>query len=350
MSTQHIIELNGRRYDAQTGKILPLIERPVNKARPTSAPSHSIDGFVKPKNHAPRRVSQTTIAHHSVAKSSTLMRKSVKKPVAITALGGRQGKQTATIPAIATPAQTVHTPPQERAERAEHVKRSNLIRRFGSEIQSAMGVTNHVAVKAVPHLPVAAVSQPIAETPLSAEQTAIEANLNFKQPKIKKTPAHHRIARKLRVKPRTISLSAAVMAFVVFGGFFAFQNAPNLSMRVAAMKSQVDGSLPGYRPAGFAISGPIKYQPGEIIVSYKSNSDNRNFYITQKTSAWDTESLRENYVNGLKTSYQTVQDKGKTIYLYDDASATWVDGGIWYTIEGSSQLNTDQVLKLASSL
>lgn len=345
----HIIELNGRRYDAQTGKMLPADDTLARKAQPGHSPSRSIDGFVKPKSHAPRRVSNTSVPHHQAEKSNTLMRKAVKKPATIKPLTGKHSKKSADIfTGHVQSLQPAHTLPPERLNRAEHVKRSNLIQRFGSDIQAAVHGSHHSSSR-VAQAPVLAVSQPISE---SREEinSDIEAALSHHQPKIKKTPAHHRIARKLRVKPKTLSISAAVMAFMVLGGFFAFSNAPNLSMRVASMKSQVHGTLPGYKPSGFALNGPIKYQPGEIIVSYKSNSDNRNFQITQKTSAWDTESLRENYVNSLKTSYQTVQEKGKTIYLYNDSSATWVDGGVWYKIDGNSQLNTDQVLKLAASL
>jgi hypothetical protein len=329
--------------------MLPVNETPAQKAQPAHAPAHSIDGFVRPKSHAPRRVVSTSVPHHPVEKSSTLMRKTVKKPASITPLTGRHTKQASTVvPNSPKPVHNEHTLPAERLNRAEQVKRSSLIQRFGSEMQSVVTSAQHSAA-AVMHAPVVSISQPISE-PEEANVSDIEAATSHHQPKIKKTPVHHRIARKLRVKPRTLSVSAAVMAFVVLGGFFAISNAPNLSMRVAAMKSQVHGTLPGYKPSGFAINGPIKYQPGEIIVSYKSNSDSRNFQITQKASAWDTESLRQNYVDTLKTTYQTVQDKGKTIYLYDDASATWVDGGVWYKIDGNSQLNTDQVLKLAASL
>lgn len=347
MGTQHIIELNGRRYDALTGKIVSGTEAETQKTRPSHAPSHSIDGFTRPKAHAPRQVAASTV-HHPVHKSSTLMRKAVHKPHAVKSLTGH-GHQPATThtQAAADIMTSQYTPPTERVERAEHTKRSNLIQRYGAEITHPAPVTHHTTSHKHVEVttPVMAVSLPVQEVP-----STIEAAVTQAQPRLKKTPLHHRAARKLRVKPRTLSVSAAVMAFLLLGGFFAYNNAANLSMRVAAVKSQVHGSLPDYKPAGFALSGPIKYQPGEIVVAYHSNSDDRHYEITQKASNWDTDALRENFVAPMKLSYQTIQEKGKTIYLYDDASATWVDGGVWYKIDGASQLNTDQVLKIVSSL
>lgn len=355
VGTQNIIELNGRRYDALTGKMIPHTEVPAAKAPPSHRPQQSIDGFVRKKPHAPRKVAGTHTTHHNVEKSSTLMRRAVSKPATITALNGRRtGKPEAAVHHVSPHVQhaSSYTPPAERLDRAEQIRRSKLIKRFGSEITAKAPVKPHKqAVRHVPHVAIDSVSLPIAETSTPhQQQSAIEAAMSHDQPKLRKTPLHHRVARKIRVKPRTLSISAAVMAFVVLGGFFAYQNAPNLSMIVASRNANVEGSLPGHKPAGFSLNGPIKYQPGEIIVSYKSNSDDRSFQITQRASAWDTESLRENYVAGLKSTYQTVQEKGKTIYLYDDSSATWVDGGVWYKIDGDSKLNTEQVLDLASSL
>lgn len=344
------MELNGRKYDAQTGMPLPHTAISASKAQSSHSPHHSIDGFVKKSQHAPRKIADTKLAHHEPVKSSTLMRKSVKKPTPITHIGQRVSKfkEVFLRPEVSPiDGNQQLAPAKQRLDRANLIKRSKLINRFGAEIAPTPAA--HYASHKASHIALQAVSQPITDNSDSIN-SALENSLSHSQPKIKKATMHHRVARKIRVKPRTLSISAAVMAFMVLGGFFAYNNAPNLSMRLAAMRSDVHGSLPGYQPAGFALSGPIKYEPGKITVAYKSNSDDRSYKITQSSSKWDTESLRENYINGLKTSYQSVQEKGKTIYLYSDASATWVDAGIWYKLDGDSHLNTDQVLHIASSL
>lgn len=352
MGKQHIIELNGKKYDALTGKLLAHSEIPVRKITPVHAAHRSMDGIVKKKPHAPRKVTNTHIAHHEVAKSKTLMRKSVKKPAPITALHGTRGKQQPSI-LVTPPMQqaVVKTVPAGRIDRAGHIKKSSLINRYGSDVIAAPKNTSHkTSAHQATHAVMTSVSAPVpAEQPDKADALLASA-FSHNEPRLKKTPAHHKVARKLHMRPGTFKLSAAVLAFFVLGGFFAYSNVPNLSMRVASMRSDVNASLPRYSPAGFSMYGPIKYQPGEVVVGYKSNSDTRGYQVTLRASAWDTESLRENYVAGLKSAYQTVQNKGKTVYLYDDSSATWVDGGVWYKIEGNSQLNTDQLLRIASSL
>jgi len=122
-------------------------------------------------------------------------------------------------------------------------------------------------------------------------------------------------------------------------------------MHVASARAGVHASLPSYQPAGFSFTGPIKYKPGQITISFKSNSDNqRNFSITQSASSWDSQTLLENYVTPTGQPYQTDEVSGKTIYIYGTSNATWVDGGIWYNVQGNSSLNSAQLLRLADSI
>ena len=141
-----------------------------------------------------------------------------------------------------------------------------------------------------------------------------------------------------------------VFSVLILGGYFAYNNVPNLAMRVASARSGISGSMPGYQPSGFSLGGPIEYKTGQISISFKSNSDNRSYTVTQRNSDWNSETLLENHVAMGKRQYQTFQDKGKTIYMYDGDSASWVDNGVWYEIDGNTSLNTDQVLRIANSL
>jgi hypothetical protein len=98
------------------------------------------------------------------------------------------------------------------------------------------------------------------------------------------------------------------------------------------------------------MAGPIQYQPGEVTLNYRSTSDQRGFNVVQKNSSWNSETLLENFVTAANKPYQTFQANGRTIYIYDGNKATWVDGGIWYNIDGQSNLNSDQLLRIAGSL
>jgi hypothetical protein len=121
-------------------------------------------------------------------------------------------------------------------------------------------------------------------------------------------------------------------------------------MKVAAARAGFSASMPGYSPSGFAFKGPVQYSAGQVVVSFKSNTDDRNFKLTQQTSSWSSDSLLNNYVAAGGKEYQTYQDRGRTIYIYDGSNATWVNGGVWYQIEGNADLSSDQLVRIASSL
>jgi hypothetical protein len=72
--------------------------------------------------------------------------------------------------------------------------------------------------------------------------------------------------------------------------------------------------------------------------------------LSQRSSEWNSDALVQNFVATSRRAYQSYQDNGKTIYIYEGNNATWVDGGVWYQIEGNASLNSDQLLRIAKSL
>lgn len=340
MPKQHIIELNGKRYDAVTGEMLsskPLSNKPQNKSK-GAVNRGSIDGFSKPSSRVTRPTSPVSV--HKTQKSNTLMRKTVKKPVShsLKQSPARKGS-----PGI----QTFTSASKQKIEHAASVKKSSLVRKF-SEITSA----HHAAVIQEPS-PKSGRIQAFATATaahLDPIKSSLEAATSHEEPRGEKLHHHVKLAHKFKISPRLLSGGSLLLAGFLLTGFFAYQNMPNLNMRLASARSGVHGSLPGYKPAGFGQKGGVTYKPGQITISFKSNSDNRNFEIIQTTSSWNSEALEENYFVANKKLYTVVPDKGKVVYLYDESNASWVDGGVWYRIEGNSHLNSDQLLNLANSL
>jgi hypothetical protein len=121
-------------------------------------------------------------------------------------------------------------------------------------------------------------------------------------------------------------------------------------MRVAASRAGFTGTIPGTTPAGYAFKGPIKYDNKAIVVNYKSNSDNRAFSIIQRPSNWSSDALLTNYVSGTNMRYQTYNNRGLTVYVMDNTGAAWVDNGIWYSLNGTNTLSTEQILAMAASM
>jgi hypothetical protein len=367
VSAKTIIEINGRKYDALTGRII-TDEATLGAAKSGhgihSAPSSGvIDGFQKPRRKLQSSVVALAPISKKPQKAQTLARNIVKKPAL--AQKPKPVSQVAAPKRELSVAETrrriLSKTPAERLERAESTKQSSSVTRFSS--------TNNVPKPTItPHIAVArehvAEAAPIPSAPPLT--TTVNTNTHPTKKQVfthplaganahlalppKKQRFHQRVADTLSVSPKFVSITAACLAVIVLSGFFAYQRIPNISMKVAASRAGFSGTIPGDTPAGYAFTGPIKYENNAIVVSYKSNSDNRKFNIVQRPSDWSSEALLSNFVNGSNMHFQTYNDHGLTVYVMEKNNASWVNNGIWYTLNGTDTLSTEQVLAMAASM
>ncbi|MBP7807046.1 hypothetical protein KA047_00970 [Candidatus Saccharibacteria bacterium] len=378
--TKSVIELNGKKYDAVSGKMLseaaPQPKVTVHNAAagkkapaPRSAGTN-MDGFVRSSavsvHPTPAQKAKTTTTaqkpSHTTRKpqaAKTLMRSAVKKPSSSAHTKTFSGVSTPLDHAVTTPTQIQ----EKRAQQAHKIAQSPLISRFGFGPKPVTKTTKHLPVTPMPaHVaPVHKQAPPLtastrhtptkhANATQSTIAAAMEKSTSHNKNKLAKTKTKHKVAHKLGVSSRFVSTAAASLSILLLVGFFAYQNIPNIAVRMAANKAGFSARLPEYQPSGFAVSGPVQAAPGVVTINFASNSDGRNFQISQRPSEWNSESLLNNFVATLNQPYQTFQEAGRTIYMYNDSSATWVSGGVWYQIDGKSNLNSDQLLRVASSL
>lgn len=373
---QDVIEINGKKYDALTGK---LITGELNVASPIQMPKNIVkntntvmDGVVRKTTSnnpaisrikkAPNTARTVQTVKKSPQKSATLMRTAVHKPKVSSTQHNtlkhphQINKLTSSVPSM-------------RLFSAENIKKSPSISKFGDlqhrssvtkKIQSlpvkkpAEIVNNHPKHALVVDEP----DQKQTKAPMTRSHAAtmmIEKALeNAKAHEQKILPAvkkkRKKLAHKLGVSAKAMAISSSVLAGVLLGGFFALQNVPNLSMRVAAARAGFNASMPNYHPSGFAFSGPINYSPGQVTISFRSNTDDRAYKVSQKASNWNSDALLSNYVVAENKQYQTYMDRGRTLFIYDGSNATWVDNGVWYQIEGDSRMTTDQLVRIAASI
>lgn len=146
---------------------------------------------------------------------------------------------------------------------------------------------------------------------------------------------------------RLTSLAAGFAVFALLVGFIAYQNKASIQMQLASAKAGFAASTPVYKPEGYAM-GKVAYEPGTVTAMY--NKAAKSFTIVQKQSNWDSQTLLENFVATSNEDYQGYESNGRTIYLYGNGKATWVDGGIWYQINAGNVLPTDQLVKVAASM
>lgn len=347
---QHVIELNGKQYDALTGKI-------VGHTAEHTGVKH-VDGFVRRKStaSAPAKATPTpaTKVHHTTTKSKTLMRTTVAKPVQRT-IHAKAAPVTATTPATTPPEQPtaiVPTLKPERILRAHHVAKSTLIRKFSSDRPTSVIREAVLAVKQAPEQapPLTDAAHTIA-TPAAdgVFEKALENATSHMQQPLRKKRLHERVAKKLHIQPRTVIAGSLSTLTLLVGAFWAYQHMPSVAMRIATARAGVAASLPAYQPAGYSLKGPIEAAPGKVSVQYTSNSDDRAFKIVQQSSDWNSQTLLDNFVLGEHNQYQSMQIGGRTVYLYD-SGATWVDGGIWYQINGDSSLSSEQIRRIIDGL
>ena len=378
------IELNGRKYDARTGQIIDdsvSTEATQPTPAPTPAPAHHttrpqkssgqiLDGFMKRKvvvkdhhtvsatnrdqvdNHhsehahpvttTKNRSSSRAVAQNAkrkLEKSKTLMRPSVKKPVL------PKSDITPMKPAVKTPGHSV-----AREARAQMMPRSPHVSRFG-EPKPIVKKEVELPVAQQPLQSIPTLTQAVHKEINRMEHALDDANAHlrtFEETMVKKVP----FLRRVGFKNKAANLATMTAAFLLLVGFFGYQNKTLVEMKVAAQQSGVSANLPGYKPAGYAVKGGVQAEPGKVRVSYKSTTDDRGYTLTQQASNWNSTALLANHVtkNHCNTCFQTWQNEGKTVYVYDNSNATWVSGGVWYMVEGNANLSTDQLLKIASSL
>jgi hypothetical protein len=169
----------------------------------------------------------------------------------------------------------------------------------------------------------------------------------------------HKLALKARAKgwrrifmaPKWITVGTSSLALLLLAGFFAWQNIPQISMRVADTRAHVSASVPAYTPMGYGLAGPVKSDDAQVTVNYKAaNQTSSSYSITQQASNWDSSSVAANAVPG-GTQVQSSQVNGTTVYIYGDSNnATWVNHGVLFSLQDKANLSSDQILKIANGL
>lgn len=359
MKANNVIEINGKLYDAQSGKPIPSKQESKVVSPPSQkSTGHSIDG-VAPRS---KRSSNTSHAHRPKAaaarpthkarlhakRSTTLNRRAVKPPQihapSIPANHDGTNKKLESTPSSTA----LKHADSIRIKRAQSVHKSPAISKFSAPLTADQK----------PHT---------TKAPLTEHLTRSHEQFSGSKAQTDGTKKDHVVSKvaTAAVKTQTIHSSGAhkkhgrhitkyatgILAALVLAGYVAYLNVPGISMKIAAHQAGFAATMPSYKPAGYSLSGPIASSPGQVRLSFASNTDDRNFNLTQQPTTWDSTALLENVIVKKSQNYLTYQDRGLTIYIYDGSSAAWVNNGKLYQVEGNnSNLDTDQLLKLATSV
>lgn len=318
MQANKTVAINGRLYDAVTG--LPIDKSPKTSEKPV-APA-----IVK------KQAAETASSniHTQPQRSKTLHRRSAKKPVNSVTKRPSTGRNM-------------------------DISRNTKVTKFAPHPIPATPKPNKTAADdAAPRAhPVAARAHARTSKPAQAtiaqktskdiKDAAISAALA--QPTEKPTKSK----RKLRWSPR-FTIISAIFGVLIIGAYLTWVNIPSISVGFAASQAGISATYPQYKPDGYRLSQPVTYSDGTVTLKFKANTGSSEYSVIQTRSSWDSSAVLVNIVQkAAGDNYVTTQESGLTLYSFDD-TATWVNGGILYTIDSSAPLSGEQIRHIATSL
>ena len=390
MAKSNVIELNGKRYDAVTGTFLgeaPHTPSHNRIAKSTGHRGRSIDGFVKPPKqvntnaahatafipvHPAPKPEQKPIAHspakhvsaHQPERAKTLMRSVVKKPkidkkpaIKTQAPAEVMPKPLGTI----APKLSVTQVNPSRLEHAQETPKSEAIKKFAAPARQLAPVSRASIAAPVrrtsvtPTRPHAAVQTPQQTSKLHAPAQVTTPKRDIFEEALAHATSHEQkhpaaTSRKQRNhRRRLVNVLAGITAFLIIGGFVAYLNAPSIELRIASVRAGFHASLPTYEPVGYAMSRGVGSHNKQVTVSFHSDNGT-GFQLTQEPSNWDSSTLYDNLVATTNKNHQTIESGGRTIYLFGDTNAAWVNAGVLYQIKGNAELSNNQISELAASM
>lgn len=335
MTKKNTIVINGRPYDALTGLPVKDVSGATQQPQAT-APSVSTQTVAKPsisRQPAPHRMK-------TPQRSRTLRREAVKQP---------KGAHSSKI--------IRQTAPKARVEKSPHIQKFaphpttslKTVAAPKTEPQPQPHIHSSTVRAAHHRLASQAAPKPAARSSREIKESLLKESLHKAQPA--KHTARHKPVKKpfFAQQLRTSSVISGSLAIVLLGGYLTYINMPGISTRVAATQAGVDATYPGYKPDGYRFKGPVAFNDGQVKVSFASNSGPHHFSINQQKSNWDSQTVLDSFVLGQSEDYITNTSQGITVYTYDKGAA-WVNGGVFYTLEGTATLSTEQVLRLANSM
>lgn len=303
MTKESIIKINGKLYSAETG--LPIkneVRSVANNTRVGVKNSRQINAKTVKRLGAKKPDTGKTIltkaTRHTTVKSQTLNRKTVKRP---------------------SSKKPIKTAPKK------------VMRAPGVDI-----IAPKIAVRPAPIVP--------KDSPKKSTRKNVTPQKKSVAPQKKKQSKKGKGAKKTGIITAIIS---AIVILLIGAAVAAYFFLPAASFEVANLRADIRGKLPAYTVENYRVSTPVQSSPGQIIVNYKS--DDNEYSLMEQSSTWDSDGVLENKVKPNSKNYQTLSQKGLTIFRFDK-KAIWVNGGILYTISDNNNLGNDQILKIVDSI
>lgn len=375
--SRNIIEINGKRYDAVTGQLLgnAITKKPASTGKAindvvrsahkplietgTKASTKQLQRKIKadvvrvqPAKPAPVRKVSPRQAHHLNAhtpeKTHTLARMGVHKPAPSNPkalVRVHAPVDSVFVLSKQKPTKFTHKVDSDRLSRAKSATPNNLVHHFNT---SETGEKHRYTAVSLPSHKTNSSTQPVSLTSttdgFSAKphqnqfERAIQLARSHEQPPVP-------LKRHYPKKHHWLVVSIISLMILAIGGFLVIQNLYTIDIGLASMHADFTAKLPGYQPTGFSLIGHIQATYDQVILTYHTHTDSRNYSISQQVSNWDNQTLKS-FIDSTGQPIQSWQKLGITFYKYG-SHLTWVSGGVWYLITDHANLSNQQLLNIA---
>ena len=305
----------------------------------------------KPQHNVP--VALNDIKHRKPQTAQTLMRHSVRKPAP-----SLKRQLTVSVPThpnslgvSVTPKRSVKQIDPRRANLSKSIPKSDFIKRFATEKRSWFSGHEAAAVKVSNPATGAATISPQNRS-MDIFQKAIDRATSHQQQPVnpkQQARAAKQLARAHKpVHHRLSTVLAASLAVLLIAGFVAYSQRAAITLRFANAKAGFQAQLPNWTPSGFGVS-KFTYAPGSVAVDYSRSGTSRHYTFSQSTSKFNSDDVLKT-ITPHNTTYQTLQNGGRTIYIFGNNNAAWVDRGKLYKITSDGNLSTSDILAIATSV
>lgn len=381
MSNTQTIFLNGRRYDALTGKLLKLEDdyatvdqAPVRLHGLSKATNNkTVEGFIhnSPKRKISGNDKLSTVSNnlsHQVAphinrltqRSKTLMRDVVRRPgfqkiktqqhsakshvhqAMVKSVGATEPVRTAVsnqakaiinsdfasrVNELTTPAHPILPDPnviQTTANSEIHLKHLNQL----SQIEMSSGLDDVFS------------------------EAALKLNDSQQVLSWTKIKFYEKLADKLKISVKLLFVLSIFIFVIIFGSVSSYIFSDNISMYVADTRTGIHGILPTFKPPGYKMQGigyAIGNPTGTIDLNYVNNNGYNSYRIEEQLSNWDSQDLINSVVQPVTgNNYKTYQIGGRSVYIYGE-TAVWIDSGIYYLLTNHANLTNTQITQIVST-
>lgn len=382
------IKINGRHYNAVTGVLLSdvaaasvrhevkSIDGVVRSATPRVTPVHNMEPVVMKASPTTKTTRQRTAAPHTKAHhatpSATLVRRAVAKPKtnSLKRHTKVQSSTLATTPsahlAKVVPKLSFYSVNEQRLARAAHTTMSPKVSRFAHDMTITAPQAIEQAVTAIENaivIPQTVVTPHVVYRPdVSPARRNQTTTSDIFEQALQRATSHEQAAPVIRgskkgrltrtLKRRMISYSAGAVAMLAIAGFLGIQNADNIQFKLATNHAGFAATMPSYQPHGFAMDSVRTYN-GYVGLKYVADTiqGSRSYAITEKPSSWNSSTLLTSIMaNGEAASYRVVEKAGRTVYVYGNNQAAWVNNGILYQLVSTSTLGNHEIGQIAASM